>query len=71
MRLLDIFLNAWWIAVNITHNKKMEYLNNPTPEVIHSLTVYDRRLKRLCEWACERWGKDHVGSTIYNREHSE
>lgn len=67
-KLLSVFLNAWWIAVNISHNKNMEYLNNPTPEVTFEMIESRERLKRLRDWAGRRWGLNRVGNLIKEKE---
>ncbi len=65
--MLKTFLNAWWIAVKISHNKEMEYLNNPTPEVVYDLTDGKNRLRRLHKWASNRWGNDRVANEIIKK----
>lgn len=68
--LLGAFINAWWIAVNISHNKEMEHLNNPTPEVVCAMVEWKARLKRLQAWSSKRWGENRMGKMIYEREHA-
>lgn len=68
--LLGAFLNAWATAVNISHNKEMEYLNNPTPEVVFAMVEWKLRLKRLQSWSSKRWGASRVGKLIHDREHA-
>lgn len=66
--MINVFVNAWCIAVNACHNKEMESFNNPTREVLHSLGRRRARLKRLHGWAGKRWGKDVVGERIRAHE---
>lgn len=66
--MINHFLNAWWIGVTIFHNKQMEALNNPTPEVVMSAIFYKERLIRLKKWASSRWGSENVAKRIYERE---
>ena len=63
----NTFINAWEIAVNLFHNKQMESLNNPTPEVMLTLHWYRNKLKKLKGWASIRWGDKHIGQLIYER----
>lgn len=67
-RFIDTFINAWWIAVHISHNKAMECLNNPTPEVVASMVHWKDRLRRLHRWSTRRWGFATVGKLIFERE---
>ena len=69
--LLDIFTNAWWVAVDISHNRKMECLNNPTPEVTCEMVVWETRLRRLRDWSVKRWGVQRVAKNIHQRQYQK
>jgi len=66
--LFDTFLNAWWIAVKAQHNSEMEYLNNPTPEVIYKMTRWNEKVRKLQRWSAVRWGTAIVAKAIYEKE---
>jgi hypothetical protein len=67
-RMIPIFLNAWKLAVISHHSKQMEYLNNPTPEVVRELSARRVRLRKLHQWASDRWGGKRIGAEILSRE---
>jgi hypothetical protein len=52
----SIFLNAWKIMAILKHNKDMEWLNNPTPEITSTRNHCLLRITRLKRWSCTRWG---------------
>lgn len=56
MSFFETFLNAWKIAVTLYHNKQMEGLNNPTPEVLYALNESRGRCLALKQWGIYRWG---------------
>jgi len=66
--MFNCFLNAWWMAVNISHNKQMEYYNDPTPEVVNAMTHWDQRVRRLQRWSAKRWGLSRVADAILKRQ---
>jgi hypothetical protein len=66
--MFKMFLNAFSMVVWKAHNKEMEYLNNPTPEVTSELEARWNRARKLTLWGNSRWGREIVGKAIYDRE---
>lgn len=54
------FLSAWKIVATAMHNKNMERLNNPTPEVLASLKFRTHRAAKIAAWALSRWGSYRI-----------
>ena len=71
MNLLTTFINAWWLAVNISKQRAFELLMDPTPESFQEMERWRARLKSLQRWASKRWGGDIVGNAIHEREQAK